>query len=163
MNRLTSLFINQRGAASIEFAFTLIAFLFMVFFIFETARLAYISAVIDLAVSEAAKEAKNAPAASNSSYRDRFSRRLTEEGGVLWRSVTTADAVQINITYSSTLQEMISTGGSPSSSLNKPIARYQLAFRYTPMFFPFPEFWATNLLVREVIFVQEYERSKFMH
>lgn len=154
---------DQRGAAAVEFTFTLFAFLFMVFFITEAARLAYLSAVIDLAVSEAAKEARSAPAAQPGSYRDRFARRLTEEGGVLWRAVTTADAVQINVSYASSLTEMINTGGSHSSSLNKPIARYQLAYRYTPMFFPFPEFWATNLLIREVIFVQEYERSKFMH
>ena len=133
------------------------------FFIAEAARLAYISAVIDLAVSEAAKEAKNAPATEDGHYQARFTQRLTTEGGVLWGFVTSANAVEITIAFASSLEEIIITGGRNTDYHQRPIARYKLSYRYSPMFFPLPDFWATNLLNREVIFVQEYERSKFMH
>lgn len=153
---------EQQGVASIEFSLTVIIFIFMVFFVAETARLAYVSAVIDLAVSEAAKEAKNAPSSLDGGYRSRFEKRLTEQGGVLWGFLTRADAVDITIAFSQSIDSMAATGG--SSSFNKqPLARYKLAYRYHPMFFPFPVFWANNLLTREVIFVQEYERSRFMY
>lgn len=153
---------NQQGVATIEFSLTVIVFIFMVLFVAETARLAYVSSVIDLAVSEAAKEAKNAPSSVDGGYRGRFEKRLTEQGGALWGFLTKADAADITIAYADSISDMISNGGS-SHFTKQPLARYQLSYQYHPMFFPFPGFWANNLLTREVIFVQEYERSRFMY
>lgn len=156
-----SLLHEQQGAATIEFSLTAIIFIFMVLFVAETARLAYVSSVVDLAVSEAAKEAKNAPSNLEGGYRSRF-KRLTEQGGVLWGFLTRADAVNITIAYADSIDSMAATGGTSGFS-KQPLARYRLSYRYHPMFFPFPGFWANNLLTREVIFVQEYERSRFMY
>lgn len=153
---------EQQGVASIEFSLTVIAFIFMVLFVAEIARLAYVSSVIDLAVSEAAKSAKNAPSSVDGGYRNRFEKGLTEQGGVLWGFLTRADAVNVTIAYSRSVNSMIATGGS-GNFYKRPLARYKLAYRYQPMFFPFPGQWADSLLIREVIFVQEYERSQFMH
>lgn len=152
---------DRRGVATIEFALTVALFIMLVLFMAESARLAYVSSVIDLAVSEAAKEAKNASAAQAGGYRARFEKRLTEQGGSLWGFLTRADAVAINIGYASSIDDMVATGGGGSSRY-RPLARYQLSYRYHPMFFPFPHMWADNLMNREVIFVQEFERSKFM-
>ncbi|WP_264289731.1 TadE/TadG family type IV pilus assembly protein [Duffyella gerundensis] len=70
-------FIKDRSAtASIEFALTVIFFIFTIFFIAEVGRLAYVSSVIDLAVSEAAKDAKNVPSSTNGDYRARFENRM---------------------------------------------------------------------------------------
>ena len=118
--------------------------------------------MLDLAVSEAAKEAKNAPSDLDGGYQSRFQRRLTDQGGALWGFLTRADAVKVTISYAETIKEMIDSGGGSRAS-QRPLARYQLAYQYHPMFFPFPGFWANNLLTREVIFVQEYERSRFMY
>lgn len=153
---------NQQGVATIEFALTVIVFIFMVLFVAETARLAYVSSVIDLAVSEAAKEAKNAPSSVDGGYRNRFEKRLTEQGGAIWGFLTKTDAVDITLAYADSINDMVSNGGS-SNFTRQPLARYQLSYQYHPMFFPFPGFWANNLLTREVIFVQEYERSRFMY
>lgn len=153
---------EQQGVATIEFSLTVIVFIFMVLFVAETARLAYVSSVIDLAVSEAAKEAKNAPSGLDGGYRGRFEKRLTAQGGALWGFLTQADAVDITIAFAQSIDSMITTGGS-SHFTKRPLARYKLAYRYHPMFFPFPGFWANSLLTREVIFVQEYERSRFMY
>ncbi|TBL99657.1 TadE/TadG family type IV pilus assembly protein [Hafnia paralvei] len=153
---------DNEGAASIEFSLTVILFIFLVLFVAEIARLSYISAVIDLAVSEAAKESKNASAVDDGGYDNRFQKRITEQGGAIWGFLTRPDAVTMNITYAGSIREMTDTGGTSGDSRYKPLARYQLEYQYHPMFFPFPDIWANNLLNREVIFVQEYERSKFM-
>lgn len=158
----SALLFCQRGVASIEFVFTVFAFIFMVFFIAEISRLAYISAVIDLSVSESAKDAKNAPATLNGDYQQRFNDRLLVQGGSLWRFLSSADATSLTVTYADSISDMISTGGTAGYKKDQPLARYQLIYQYHPMFFPFPQAWANKLLNREVIFVQEYERSKFM-
>jgi Flp pilus assembly protein TadG len=153
---------NQEGVVTVEFSLTVIVFIFMVLFVAETARLSYVSSVIDLAVSEAAKDAKNGPSSVDGGYRNRFEKRLMEQGGALWGFLTKADAVDITIAYSGSINDMISNGGSGNFA-KQTLARYQLSYQYHPMFFPFPGFWANNLLTREVIFVQEYERSRFMY
>ncbi|AIU86951.1 TadE/TadG family type IV pilus assembly protein [Pectobacterium odoriferum] len=155
-----SLIKDCRGIATIEFALTVMVFIIMVLFMIECARLAYVSSVIDLAVSEAAKDAKNAPENLDGGYRSRFEKRLMDRGGSLWGFLTHKDAVSINLGYAKSIDDMVRTGGG-SSTRNQPLARYQLSYRYQPMFFPFPHFWADSLMNREVIFVQEFERSKF--
>lgn len=153
---------SRTGVASIEFSLTVLAFVFMIFFIAEIARLTYISAVIDLAVSEAGKEAKNAPATKGSDYSSRFKSRLEQSGGTLWHFLTKADEVNITISYASSIADMVNRGGNTTTYVEQPIARYLLVYRYHPMFFPFPEYLTRSLLNREVIFVQEYERSQFL-
>ncbi|QHM73468.1 TadE/TadG family type IV pilus assembly protein [Mixta intestinalis] len=161
--RQTRFLRNQQGIATIEFALTVVIFICMVLFVVEIARLAYVSSVIDLAVSEAAKEAKNAPAGTNGGYRGRFETRLlTQKGGTFWSFLTREDAVSINIAFAASIRDMIDNGGDATDYAMRPIARYQVVYHYHPMFFPFPGAWANQLLNREVIFVQEYERSKFM-
>lgn len=154
---------RQRGAVTVEFAFTIIVFLMLVLFIAEISRLAYVSAVMDLAVSEAAKEAKNGPAGQSGDYRRRFEKRLFEQGGSLWAFLTRKDAVTLHIAYAASIDEMIRQGGSTGDPRARPLARYQLQYRYHPMFCLLPDVWANNFLNREVIFVQEFERSKFIH
>lgn len=157
-------FIKDRSAtASIEFSLTVIFFILTIFFIAEVGRLAYVSSVIDLAVSEAAKDAKNVPSSTNGDYRARFENRMLRQTGALWRFLTNSDAVDISMGYAGSIEEMNNSGGSSGNYRNQPIARYQVKYRYEPMFFLFPGFWADSLLNREVIFVQEYERSQFMH
>ena len=161
MRKFLSLLNNRSGSTTIEFALTVCAFFFLVFFIAETARLSYISSVLDLAVSEAAKEAKNAPVNKLvGNYRSRFEKRLLTQGGVLWGFLTRENAVEISIGYAASITDMVNTGGGDSYR-KRPIARYQLKYRYKPMFFPFPSYWVSHVLNREVIFVQEYERSEF--
>lgn len=154
---------EQRGVASIEFSLTVMLFIIMVFFIAELSRMAYVSSVIDLAVSEAAKEGKNAPE-DNGGYQRRFRNHLTEQGGSLWFFLTREDAVELSIHYANSVSDMAKTGGTEGQQQthNNALARYQLRYRYHPMFFPFPSAWADSLFNREVIFVQEYERSQFM-
>ena len=117
--------------------------------------------MIDLAVTEAAKSAKNDQASTSGEYQQRFNKMLKNRGGALWSFLEGQQDISINVYYASSIAEMISSGGTAGNANNMPLARYKLEYHYQPMFFPFPHFWVDNLLNREVIFVQEYERSKF--
>ncbi|AYM91957.1 pilus assembly protein [Serratia sp. 3ACOL1] len=162
MKKLISVFFkNNRGVASIEFSLTVILFIFMVMFVAEIARMAYISSVLDLAISEGAKDAKNYSSASGNDYQTRFRQRMTEQGGTLWGFLAEKDMLAINVSYASSIAEMIYSGGGVSGR-NKPLARYFVRYRYQPIFFPVPDVWKESTFIREVIFVQEYERSEFM-
>ncbi|WP_159565998.1 TadE/TadG family type IV pilus assembly protein [Budvicia diplopodorum] len=158
---LLSFWRRREGVASIEFAMVFFGFFSMVMFVAEIARLSYMSAVIDLAVTEAAKEAKNAKQPNSGAYQRRFRIRLTEESGTLWKFLTSKDAVRIRVNFAHSIDDLL-TNNYSAMSTDSPLARYQLNYRYHPMFFPFPKMWASTLLNREVIFVQEYERSAFV-
>lgn len=152
---------DRRGAATIEFALTVILFLMMVFFVAEIARLSYISSMLSLAISDGAKEAKNAPVLPGDDYNARFNQRLLKDGGAIWGFISRDDAVSVSINYATSIDAMIN-GNTSSDYSDHPIASYRLTYHYHPLFFPMPGEWTRNLLTREVIFVQEYERSKFM-
>lgn len=161
MARLSSFWHRREGVASIEFAMAFFGFFIMVMFVAEIARLSYMSAVIDLAVTEAAKEAKNAKQPSSAAYQSRFKARLTDDSGRLWKFLTSEDAVSVQVNFAHNINDLLTNNYSATSD-ESPLARYQLKYHYHPMFFPFPGMWAGTLLNREVIFVQEYERSAFV-
>ncbi|MBA3211369.1 pilus assembly protein [Salmonella enterica] len=161
-----SFFKNNKGVASIEFAITAIVFIFLVLFVAEIARMSYVSSVLDLAVSEAAKDAKNSDGNEGGyNYRDYFYNRLAHGGGKIWSFLAKPEAIRVNLYFSDTVPDMITSGGHQGTSLEKALARYVLTYDYKPMFFFFPSFSSLSeiLFTREVIFVQEFERSQFMY
>ncbi len=157
MKRLLNFYHSERGLLSVEFALTFIPFLLMFLLMAEVARLSYISAVLNLAVSEAGKTAKNSP--SGTAYADLFRQRLEDNSGKLWHFITRADALKSQVKFSSGIDQLIAditnNSGSDSAS-NHPLARYRLEYKYHPMFFPIPPGFTDPFLRKEVIFVQEH-------
>lgn len=153
---------NRRGSTTVEFALTVVIFFAMVMFVAEIARLSYLSSMLDLAISEGAKEAKNAPYAPGDDYSTRFNQHMLDEGGAIWGYLSRDDAVSVTIRYAASIDDMIAGNTSESDYNDHPIASYELVYQYHPFFFPIPIKWTSTLLTREVTFVQEYERSKFM-
>lgn len=166
--------VNRSGVAAIEFAIIGGLFFMMVFFIVEMSRIAYISGVLDLAASEGAKMSKNYDGGQSGGYKRKFSEALYGgSAGALWRSLIDEKNITLGVNFvncdrtdcvDKTITALknkpgISDGG---DSKHAPIAIYRIAYQYTPMFFPFPGNVFNDLLVREVVFVQEYERSDFM-
>ncbi|WPM84881.1 TadE family protein [Apirhabdus apintestini] len=137
---------DNRGVATVEFVFSIFTFVIMLFFVAEIARISYISAVLDLAVSEAAKEAKNAPD-YETKYEDRFRSRF-KHGGAIWSFLTYNNAVSMKIFYSNSIPDMFETGGVENLTKDSALARYWINYNYKPMFFPFPRSYASNLLTR---------------
>lgn len=164
---------NRSGVAAIEFAIIAGLFFMMVFFIVEMSRIAYISGVLDLAASEGAKMSKNHDGQKPDGYRSKFTEALYGgSAGALWRNLINEKDILLDVSFVScdrancvkktidTLQ--VGDKNRPSGdSRNAPIAIYRIAYQYTPMFFPFPGNVFNDLLVREVVFVQEYERADF--
>lgn len=168
---------NNRGVAAIEFAMVAGLFFMMVFFIVEMSRVAYISGVLDLASSEGAKMAKNFDGKNSQSYKEKFSEVLYGgKAGRLWRNILKQEDVNISVSFvncdkkdciAKTIDKIrnssdMSSGNNISGNAeNAPIAIYRISYHYKPMFFPFASSLFNDRLVREVVFVQEYERSEF--
>ncbi|MEZ9438817.1 TadE/TadG family type IV pilus assembly protein [Vibrio atlanticus] len=156
---------KQKGVASIEFAVGFFAFWLMCMAWVEMSYISYISAINDLAVSEVARTAKK----GSGNYLDTVDKALHREGSI-WNQVVNGDNFQVTIHYSKNLSELASITDQCSISGsqkfkecgdadNAALAIYRINYRFSPIFSYF--FTTQNLMSREMIVVQEYERSKF--
>lgn len=153
--RVTSLrfFYSNRGSITIEFSIVFVLFLFIFLLSAEISRLFYISASLDLAVSEAAKSAKNKDPNNNVSYKSVLQKKLTTHHGVLGSFIVKNNEVTANVVFSESISDMIND--KISTDHNLPLAKYSVSYLYRPVFFPISLSWANTLLIREVIFAQE--------
>ncbi|MEZ8040440.1 TadE/TadG family type IV pilus assembly protein [Vibrio sp. 1F263] len=156
---------KQKGVASIEFAVGFFAFWLMCMAWVEMSYISYISAINDLAISEVARTAKK----GSGNYLDTVDKVLHREGSI-WNQVVNGDNFQVTIHYSKNLSELASITDQCSISGsqkfkecgdadNSALAIYRINYRFSPIFSYF--FTTQNLMSREMIVVQEYERSKF--
>ncbi len=154
----------ERGVLSIEFAATFMIFLSMFLLMMEVARLSYISAVLNLGVSEAAKIAKNTRSSDSAAYQALFIKELTENRGKLWNFITRADALKAKVCFSKDIESLvhdINRGGDNSAycvknAAGRPLGRYVLEYTYHSLFFPLPADSIQTILRKEVTFVQEH-------
>ncbi|WP_145583733.1 TadE/TadG family type IV pilus assembly protein [Yersinia thracica] len=154
MSKMNMLFFHEnRGSTTIEFSIILILFLFMLLFSAEIARLLYISANLDLAVSEATKSAKNKDRNNNSSYNSVLRRKLISHHGILGSFIIDDNTLSSNVLFSESISDIINNDTSDNNTL--PLAKYSVRYLYRPVFFPIPSYLSTIFLSREVIFVQE--------
>ncbi|MDN0108350.1 TadE/TadG family type IV pilus assembly protein [Yersinia rochesterensis] len=144
---------ENKGSITIEFSIVFILFLLMLLFSAEIARLLYISANLDLAVSEAAKSAKNKERHDDISYTSMLRQKLVSHQGVLGSFITEDNALNANVVFSENISDMINHNTSDNNKL--PLAKYSVSYLYHPVFFPILSSWPTILLSREVILVQE--------
>lgn len=156
---------KQRGVASIEFAIGFFAFWLMCMAWVEMSYISYISGINDLAISEVARTAKK----GTGHYLDTVQEVLHRERSI-WNLVADGDKFQVTIHYAETLEglaniteQCVISGDQKvkecGDAQHSALAIYRIDYRFTPVFSYF--FTANNLMVREMIVVQEYERSKF--
>lgn len=157
--------IKQRGVASIEFAIGFFAFWLMCMAWVEMSYMSYISAINDLAISEISRAAKK----DSKDYMEVVQTVLHREGSI-WHQVINGDNFQFTIQYIKDVDELKNTTdqcqiaiGEKSKQCgdeqNASIAIYRLDYLFTPIFSYF--FTSNGLMSREMIVVQEYERSQF--
>ncbi|HDL6963598.1 TPA: pilus assembly protein [Yersinia enterocolitica] len=153
--RVTQLrfFHSNRGSITIEFSMVFILFLFILLSSAEISRLIYISANMDLAVSEAAKSAKNKEPTDNTSYTSVLQEKFIAHHGVLGPFIAENNNVSTNVVFSKNISDLIDND--TSTDHNLPLAKYTVSYLYRPIFFPISPSWANTLLLREVIFAQE--------
>ncbi|MBS0054009.1 TadE family protein [Yersinia sp. Marseille-Q3913] len=155
MCKIIRLFLrSSNGSVAVEFAIVFIPFIFSLLFSAEISRLLYISASLDLAVSEAAKSAKNKEIGDSTTYHSAFLKNLMTQQGVLGTFITTNNSVTANVEFSNNISDIITNKMSKIDTGQK-LARYTVNYTYSPLFFPIPSIWSNTLLSREVIFVQE--------
>lgn len=156
---------KQRGVASIEFVMGFFAFWLMCMAWVEMSYMSYISSINDLAISEVAREAKK----GSHDYLATVEQVLHRDGS-MWNSVIDGDDFQVTIHYLTSVDELVKVTNqcqiAPGESYkecgdeqNSSLAIYRLTYPFTPIFSYF--LGLDGLLSREMVVVQEYERSKF--
>lgn len=169
---------KQKGVASIEFGLGFMAFFLMCMLWAEIGYIAYVSSVNDLAIAEAAREAKKVnPNASRSStqsaFMQAFKRVIREQSGIMG-SVINPNDYRLTVHYYATLDEFAAHSGDISERCtqndsktetecgianNSSLAIYQIRYDYQPMLSFFMD--GSSAFTREVIVIQEYERDQF--
>ncbi|MCW6638843.1 TadE family protein, partial [Yersinia ruckeri] len=72
---------DSKGSAVLELALGIIPILFLLISIAEASRFIYTSNILDLAISNAAKKAKNTKASNQSDYHNIFEESLNQQMG----------------------------------------------------------------------------------
>lgn len=154
----------QRGVASIEFALGFMAFWLMCMAWVEMSYLSYISAVSDLAISEASRSAK----VSKGNYKDAFTKAINQQGA-LWEGVVKESNFRMSVTYVRKVADLTNvnpceipdgdTFAECGVSANSSMAIYRVDYDFNSIFTYFMD--TSSIVSREVIVVQEYERDAF--
>ncbi|RTZ14464.1 pilus assembly protein [Vibrio aquaticus] len=156
---------KQKGVASIEFAIGFFAFWLMCMAWVEMSYISYISAINDLAISEITRTAKK----GSDNYMDAVHEVLHREDSI-WNQVVDGDDFQVTIQYVESIKDLVNVDeicskvdvdesaecGNPDHAA---LAIYRINYRFKPIFSYF--FTTQDLMSREMIVVQEYERSQF--
>ncbi|MBP3141076.1 TadE/TadG family type IV pilus assembly protein [Aliivibrio fischeri] len=156
---------KQNGSASIEFVMGFMAFWFMCMAWVEMSYMSYISAINDLAISEVSRSAKK----GEERYLDIVDEVLYRDNSI-WNTVISADNFRVSIQYLPTIEALESEKkGCPTpegqrtrecgDEGNNALAIYRIDYDFHPIFSYV--FSRSVNLSREMIVVQEYERSQF--
>ncbi|RJX68439.1 pilus assembly protein [Vibrio sinensis] len=177
MKRIKS---KQRGVAMIEFVMGFMLFWWMCMAWVEISYMSYISAVSDLAVSEASRSTRLDDSVEevctgnncSSSYSEQFRNALNKSDS-LWAQFIDPAKFVFSIQYLKTPTDLeqlnddycpIAEGESESecgTAKDSAIAIYRINYKHSPMFNYFIN--EDQLFSREVIVIQEYERDKFSY
>jgi tight adherence protein E len=152
----------QKGVASIEFALGFFAFWLLIAAWAEMSYISYVTAIGDLAIAEASRSAKK----GEEKYQEAFENVLTDSSNFWSKFVDTKDFVA-TVRYVEDLAALQSVPGvctSPSGVCDSPetdkaLAIYYISYNYDSIFGYFVQ--SSSVFAREIIVVQEYERSQF--
>ncbi|MGR3808761.1 TadE/TadG family type IV pilus assembly protein [Pasteurella testudinis] len=169
MKNLRRFIRNAKGVSTVEFALTIPFFILLLSMIFELARISLLSAYLDYALSEAAREAKNRYIRGGD-YQQIFTNKLEQEK--TWQFLNFGGSFDIKTEYADDLKALLSNqyrtpvfdaqGNiiSPTGS-DAGLARYSFNYHYHSWIPLVPEKWISPIFHREIVVVQEYERSLF--
>ena len=156
---------RQKGVASIEFAVGFFAFWLMCMAWVEMSYMSYVSAVGDIAISEAARNAK----LQDDNYMSAFKKQL-RTGDSVWANMVDIDDFRLSIQYLESIDDLknqklpcLATADNPTqecgSEVDSAIAIYRIDYDFNSMFSYFID--ETSVFSREVIVIQEYQRDTF--
>ncbi|OOH89014.1 hypothetical protein BMT54_07650 [Pasteurellaceae bacterium 15-036681] len=163
---------DKTAATTVEFSLTIGIFLFIVLLFFELARIALISAYLDLAVAESARLARidaygyydNNPERPFD-YKDAFEKRLKE--GKLWSTLhfgnSTDKIITIDVKYADSPDDLIHDifRGKERAfdSKEAQLAEYSVRYEYKKWIPIVPDVLTKPIFIRKFVIVQEYEKK----
>lgn len=156
---------KQKGVASIEFALGFFAFWLMCMAWVEMSYMSYISAIADLSISEASREAKLQP----DNYLSAFRASLNKNIGS-WAGIIDSGDFNISIQYLSNISDLVAqedpclaVGNEADRecgvAADSAIAIYRIDYQFNSIFSYFME--KSSVFTREVIVIQENQRDAF--
>lgn len=156
---------KQRGVVAIEFALGFLVFFSMLVFWVEVSYMGYVSSMVDYTIAEASRESKNK---SKDDYKEIF-KTVINKNGSLWSAFINVEKLTIKTRYYTSVDSLVlpcttdtdgdcAEVGSPN---NSPLAVYTLKYDYTPLYTFFFNQGESLNITREIVAIQEYERSKF--
>ncbi|MDP8170829.1 pilus assembly protein [Pasteurella skyensis] len=183
LQKLNHLFTNKKGVSSVEFTLTVGFFFTVVFLIFEFGRIALLSAYWDLAVSEGIRLTKSQPA-PNGDYAKLLKQELIKqhqlrEGNNMALFMPENVSIDVTVNYADSIDDLIkgfegqslgfrppqrdSEGNLiPPTGVDAAIANYHLEYKYKFLIgLPFLGSVVDSLFTRDIVMVQEYERTQF--
>jgi tight adherence protein E len=154
---------DDRGMTSLEFAFIFPVFMLLFFMIYEVNRYVFISATIDLTLSEAARETSRAARDNVINYQDLLQKKVAQQG-YLWRLFIEPEKLTVSVTFCSSLKQAINQRCSQNVSEKMPLAIYQANYQYRPLLFTL-NIPAVGKLIkilgsglnRKLIYIQEWQ------
>lgn len=162
---------NQKGVVAIEFIAGFFSFWLMCIFLAEVSYVSYVSALGDLMITKATRNAKLVK--DEQTFSQAFNDALNEQDSI-WKHLVNSQGFQRSIRYVETFDDLeqiedscVPEEGESSVECNKPdeneqmaIAIYRVSYNYKPIFSSF--FGSQeSVFAREMIVVQEYQRDKF--
>ncbi|MGR5166211.1 TadE/TadG family type IV pilus assembly protein [Vibrio astriarenae] len=162
---------KTKGIGTIEFVMGFMLFWWMCMAWVEASFMSYVSALGDLAVSEAARATK---VREDEDYTAVFNSVINNSDS-LWAGIVSSNNFKMDVDFVATVSELhgydATTCGwmvpadsdDPCYNIKSPddkaIAIYRVNYEYTPMFNYFLD--SKKLFLREAIVIQEYERDQF--
>lgn len=160
---------KQKGVVAIEFALGFMAFWLMCMAWVEMSYMSYVSAICDVKISQAARQAKKvdfggSASGSTAAYLSTFRGVITDNDSI-WSGVVDNTKFKTSVTYLSSVNGLVTqtarclpaTGQNSATCGNakdSPIAIYSISYDFNSIF----SFFIDNTtFAREVIVIQEYE------
>lgn len=153
-NSIQRFYRSTSGVMALEMVVVLVPFIFLFLFIAELCFVVYLSASIDLAMSESMRYAS--ANMTSSEYRGIFLRKMQENVRFL-PLLKDDDKLTVEVTYCASIAEATAKTCS-NVSAKKPIAMYEIHYHYDPIFLPLPQKILEDGLNRMSVYVQEKER-----
>ena len=149
---------QQKGLVATEFALGVLALFAMVFYWIEVSYLGFVNSVVDYAVVEASRVSRYQPNETEGYYDAEFE-KILENADSLWMQFLDKESFKRDVFYYSSVTNL-ENDSKAGSSEGAPLGVYRLSYTYQPIFVSFfmPSMKEINI-VREVIMVQEHERS----
>ncbi|MGY0217812.1 TadE/TadG family type IV pilus assembly protein [Endozoicomonadaceae bacterium StTr2] len=154
---------GQRGATAVETALGMLAFLLMIFYWIEVSYMGFVSGLVDMAVSEASRDARTVP---SHQYHTIFNNVLRSSNSI-WSDFVDPGEFSLQTRYYKSVQAITAEDCEKDNPTcnpqqNAPIAVYSVSYPYQPILGSLiagPDF--SMDITREVITIQEYERDMF--